>query len=213
MRKVILSLYWRSQVILVHLVSLQGSILHCIQGKQLRFIGTEHAFEENQTSSARADGAGAPGGPIGKALWDVRATLLMLGEGAWFDFGFYVHDFRFGGIAARTQRFGFYWNLDPALKFGAARLGPKPMVPAYAAMTWLLDGSTSMGVLPGLSGSQRGYRFRRDGRITAAVWDPAGASALVVPTGTVVCDWFANCAATTRKTVALGPQPVYLKLP
>lgn len=167
-------------------------------GRPVPFIGTEHGYQSHKIGNRE------------KAMGDVRAALIMLGEGAALDFGFYVADFWSGGDIARAETYGFYWNLDPATPFGSARISPKIVVPAYAAMTFLIDGATSEGPLPGLAGTQMGYRFRRGGRRIDVVWDHGGTSAWPVPPGARVCDWMGNCARAAARTLRLGGTPVYL---
>ena len=38
-------------------------------------------------------------------------------------------------------------------------------------MTYWLDGTTTMGPVANLSGSQMGYRFQRSGTTIVALWD------------------------------------------
>lgn len=167
-------------------------------GHPVGLIGTEHGFTSTGV------------GNLAKAQYDIRTTLMMLGEGARFDFGFYVADFWSGHAIDSAQTYGFYWNLNPKIAFGTDKLGPKIAAPAYAGMTWLLDGSVSEGPMAGLSGTQLGYRFRRGGREIAVAWDYAGSSRLAVPSGARVCDWMANCSSRPAPaTIPIDGTPVY----
>jgi hypothetical protein len=170
------------------------------------FIGTEHAF----TSLAV--------GALGKAQGDVRVSIMMLGEGAAFDIGFYVADF-WSGTVANDQGYGFYWNLNAGIIYGTDKAGPKPSVPAYAAMTYFLDGTKSKGALTNLAGTQMGYQFTNinTGLVIRVLWDYNTSSSYAVPgAGVSICDWMGNCLpetnTTSSSTIMLGPSPVYLVL-
>lgn len=167
-------------------------------GHPIPFFGTEHGYQSTTV------------GNLKKALGDIRTTLIMLGEGASFDFGFYVADFWDGDDPEKTDGYGFYWNLNPRIKFGTNKLGPKAVVPAYAAMTYLLDGSTSKGVLPNLLGTQIGYRFVRDATTIDVIWDYGGQSYFAVPSDAFVCDWMGNCATNRLNRVVIGAAPTYI---
>jgi hypothetical protein len=161
-------------------------------GHSIPFIGTEH---------------GLPSGKIGElkqALGDVRTTIILLGEGFKFDFGFYVADFWNTSPTETDNTFGYYWNLNPKMVFATDKIGPKPIAPAFAAMTYLLDGTTSVGALSNLSGTQMGYRFQR-----------SGTTVLALHSGSVQeCNWMGNCSSLTASngslSVTLGAAPVYL---
>jgi hypothetical protein len=86
------------------------------------------------------------------------------------------------------------------------------VAPAYAAMTYLLDGSTSQGALPDVSGSQMGYRFTRGGSTIIAVWDYRSASAYAVPKGAQVCDWMGNCSDNASAKTIVSAAPTYFVL-
>jgi hypothetical protein len=170
-------------------------------GHPLILIGTEHGY----TSVSQ--------GNLTKALGDIRTTLTMLGEGARIDFGFYIADYWDGPDPANDKGYGYYWNLDTRIDWGTGKLGPKIVVPAYAAMTWFLDGTESDGVAKDLSGSQVGYQFHRSGGgVIRALWDPQGSSPYALASGARVCDWMGNCAARTESnsTILLGQAPTYV---
>lgn len=152
-------------------------------------------------------------GNRGKAAVDTRIALTMLGEGAVIDTAFYIADYfdpREGpaGPSLRTQ--GFYWNLNASVGAGSDRLAPKMSVPSYAAMTRLIDGSDSRGTVPGLHGTQAGYRFVRGRTAIDAVWDYGGSSTFAVAKGATLCDWMGNCGPAAGATTALGDVPVYI---
>jgi len=170
-------------------------------GHPLILIGTEHGY----TSVSQ--------GNLTKALGDIRTTLMMLGEGARIDFGFYIADYWDGPDPANDKGYGYYWNLDTRIDWGTGKLGPKIVVPAYAAMTWFLDGTESDGVAKDLSAGQVGYQFHRSGGgMIRALWDPQGSSPYAVASGARVCDWMGNCSARTESnsTILLGQAPTYV---
>jgi hypothetical protein len=170
-------------------------------GRNIPFIGTEHGY------------ASASLGNLKKALGDIRSTVMILGEGAQIDFGFYAADYWEGSDPAKSEGYGYYWNLDPGIVWGTDKLGPKAVVPAYAAMTHFLDGTTSDGPIADLRAGQFGYRFHKpDGSTVRAIWDPDGTSTYPVDSGSLVCDWMGNCSARieSSSTVNIGQAPTYI---
>jgi hypothetical protein len=175
-------------------------------GHSIPFIGTEHGLPSGQV------------GELDQALGNVRTTIILLGEGFKFDFAFYVADFWNSSPSETDHTFGYYWNLNPKIIYGTDKIGPKPAVPSYAAMTYILDGTTSAGALSNLSGTQMGYRFQRDSTTILALWDYQAASSTIniaVPSsGMRECDWMGNCSSQTGSngslSVRLGAAPVYL---
>jgi hypothetical protein len=175
-------------------------------GHSIPFVGTEHGL----TSASI--------GELDEALGDIRTTIILLGEGFKFDFDFYIADSWNSSPTETDYTYGFYWNLDPNIDFGTDKLGPKPAAPAFAAMTYLLDGTTTSGALSNLSGTQMGYRFQRDSTTVLALWDYQAASSalnLAVPIESIqICDWMANCTNTTSSSgsigLTLGASPIYV---
>jgi len=89
---------------------------------------------------------------------------------------------RISGFSSPSETghtFGYYWNLDPKIIYGTDKIGPKPAVPSYAAMTFILDGTSSAGAHSNLSGTQMGYRFQRDSTTILALWDYQAASSTI----------------------------------
>jgi hypothetical protein len=176
-------------------------------GKTIPFFGTEHGLVSGQV------------GELNQALGNVREEIMLIGEGFIHDYSFYIADFWGSSPTETGNTYGFYWNLDPKVPYGTDKLGPKPAVPAYAAMTYLLDGSSTKGPVSSLSGTQMGYRFLRNGTTTLALWDYGAASSTVklpVASGSTVqlCDWMGNCSSTTGSngslTLTLGAAPIYV---
>jgi len=168
------------------------------KGRTIPFIGTEKGYATTDIGS------------LHKAMGDIRVSLIMLGEGASVDFGFYVADFEEGESPKINRGYGYYWNLNPKLNFGSDKLGPKISVPAYAAMTYFLDGTTSEGLLTDVKGTQLGYKFKKPNATISVVWDYGSSSSYHVPEGARVCDWMGNCAKTSQKEVTVSDAPTYL---
>jgi hypothetical protein len=182
----------------------QVSLVREAAHKQVPFISTEHGFQSEKY------------GILNQALANIRSTVILLGEGAQIVINFYVADFWNKSPQTGGQSWGFYWNLNPALEYGTNKVGPKPVVPAYAAMTYILDGSQSQGPIQGLSGSQMGYQFARGDTQILVLWDYMSASNVALIAGNdspKICDWMGNCAAAplrTSSTLKLSAKPTYV---
>jgi hypothetical protein len=177
----------------------QLDLLYAATGKHVPFIGTEAGLMSHIV------------GLNEQALGNVRNSLITLGEGGLIDFGFYTADFWPAADPSNLQSYGYYWNLNPRVPHGSDKLGPKPIVPAYAAMTYFIDGSISEGPVTGLSGTQRGYTFIRGSTRTMVLWDYNLSSSFLVSTKVKqICDWMGNCRASGKRFILLSPRPVYL---
>jgi hypothetical protein len=191
---------------LISNIRLQMQMAQNAAGHSIPFVGTEHGFASGQI------------GELNEAFGNVRATIILLGEGFKFDFAFYIADYWNESPTETNNTFGYYWNLDPKMKFGTDKLGPKPVVPAFSAMTYWLDGTTTSGPVSNLAGTQVGYRFQRNGTTILALWDyQASSSTVSLPAAAQsvkICDWMGNC--TTLATngdnlkIAVGPSPTYV---
>jgi hypothetical protein len=119
----------------------------------------------------------------------------------------------------KEKGYGLYYNLDANKNWGSDLVSPKPVVPAYSAMTLLIDGHKSNGPLDGMAGNSVGYVFERDGDVIAAVWDSQRTDApLDLPVGDApveVFDWMGRkLDGEVSNGVAhlkLGPEPVYVR--
>lgn len=190
---------------LVSNVRTQMQMAQAATGKNVPFVGTEHGLQSGTV------------GELNEALGNIRTTLILLGEGFKFDFAFYIADFWTKDPTDNTGTYGYYWNLDPNINYGTDKIGPKPAVPAFSAMTYLLDGSTSSGTVSNLSGTQIGYRFERDGTTVLALWDYQSSSTVTLPISAAtvkVCNWMGTCTTTAvsgkKLTVNLGSSPIYI---
>lgn len=152
---------------------------------------------------------------LGQARTLVRQNLIMLGEGYRFNFGFYITDYRWGD----ERGFGYYYNLDAGSPFGPKKISPKPVVPAYAAQSLLLDGCDSLGAIEWLGETTCGYTFVRGDEVVLALWDYGDqARTVVLPVGSeevTICDWMGNArkvkSSGGQLELALGIEPIYVK--
>jgi hypothetical protein len=184
-------------------------------GHSLPFAASEFAFT---SAGATGPGGGAePGNELGQALGEIRENIILLGEGSQFNQILGLFDFWINSPTETANTWGAYWQIDPNNPYTPTKIGPKPVAPAYAAMTYLLDGTTSNGPLTNLSGTQLGYSFQRGSTAIIAVWDWQASSStanVAVAAGTVqICDWMANCQSTTTSGslhLTLGASPTYI---
>jgi hypothetical protein len=142
----------------------------------------------------------------------VRSNLILLGEGYRLSIAFYYHDY------LCEAGYGFFYNLNPQINYGTDKIAPKPIVPAYAAMSRLLEGHHSAGVIDWLGQTALGYAYERGNEIILALWDYGDSPRTVtLPVGVpqvTVYDWMGNSRqAKTEKGVLrieLKPEPVYI---
>src|SRR6266403_480522 len=190
----------------------QMALATAAKGHSMPFLGTEHGY------SSGIHGSYGTGSELRQGLADVRSTIILLGEGFKVDFAFYIADYYAQSANSTTQDyFGYYWNLNPAINFGTDKIAPKPAAPAYAAMTYMLDGSTSIGPLTNLHGTQVGYHFTRSGKNILALWDYTANTTMDVPVSAAtakVCDWMGNCRTVAPNagtlTLKVGVAPLYV---
>ena len=167
-------------------------------------IGTEQGLSTHED----------PEQDLGQARALIRQNLMTLGEGYKFNMAFYIVDYHLAG----QKGYGYYYVPVPGVGWGPAKINPRPIVPAYAAQSLLIDGHKSLGRVGGLSATQLGYVFKRGESVVLALWDygeKTGSAALPVGRDEVkVFDWMGN--ASTAKApggmleIALGPDPVYV---
>jgi hypothetical protein len=187
---------------MVDLYRNQADILNEYVGHDIPRVGSEEGFATGEDK----------GKELEQARTLTRQNLITLGEGYWFNIAFYIADY------PGEPGYGYYYNLNPKISFGTDKVSPKPIAPVYAAQSFLLDGSRSLGPIEWLGPTALGYIFERDGQITLALWDwgikprkvtlPVG-----VPTVTVY-DWMGNPSSASSKNgmldLTLGPDPVYV---
>ncbi|PPK45413.1 hypothetical protein B0G57_105119 [Trinickia symbiotica] len=97
-----------------------------------------------------------------------RTHLIMLGEGADTTFIFYSSD-----PPDPPPGYGLFFNLaETKGGYGASHISPKPAAMAVAAMTRLVDGTTTLGYLDDVPTGVYGYAFQRlnGGKVVTALW-------------------------------------------
>jgi hypothetical protein len=140
------------------------------------FWGTEQGMMEYTASGLR---------PVQVAQVLTRANLIMMGEG--FDAN---HMFMFNDGDKDKERYGFFYNhTDMSTDweiFASGKVSPKQAAAAFAAVSWLLKGYKGAGRIPGLSGTNFGYKYTdtESSAVIYAVWNHAGTtSSVTINTG------------------------------
>ena len=173
-------------------------------GRDIPIFGTE----QGHATGGKVDDE------LTQALSNVRDNLISLGEGFKFNYAFYVADY------PGEPGYGYYYNLNPKISFGTDKIGPKPSVPAYAAMTYLLDGHRPVRTIEWLGPTVLGYSFQRGEDIVIAVWDYSDKPGKVtIPVGVsnvTVYDWMGNGrdvkpTAAGQIDVSLSAEPIYVR--
>ncbi|HEY3331864.1 MAG TPA: hypothetical protein VGK19_17665 [Capsulimonadaceae bacterium] len=156
----------------------------------------------------------APASELEQAQALVRSSLVTLGEGARFWFGFYIADM--GGQGG----YGYFYNLkNKDVVFGTDRTGPKPVAAAYAAETLLIDGHETVGAVDYLGDTALGYAFQRGDDVVLALWDystkPRKVTLTVGTKSVDLYDWMGNrksvATASGRLDVTLTQDPIYIR--
>jgi hypothetical protein len=176
-------------------------------GKPL--IGTEQGFHNDPFG----DSTGGRVNELLQARTMTRQNLIMLGEGFRLNMVFYITD-----IPGRWQSFGYYYNLLPKMPYGSTKISPKPVAPAYAAQSYLLEGFHSDGPLPNLAEGEYGYVFQRGNKVVLVLWtnsDGQNRIKLAVGADTVeIYDWMGNGsliqAANKKVSVPISQEPIYI---
>lgn len=174
-----------------------------IAGHPVKIYGTEQGKATNENTANE----------IIQALGLIRQNLIIFGEGAQINFAFYIVDY------LSEPGYGFFYNLNPNMDWGTNKFGPKPVAPAYAAMTYLLEGHKSTGAIEWLGETAWGYAFERGNDIVLAVWDYGDAPREVsVPVGVkkvTVYDWMGNPTVLDTPNgiakVSLTQKPLYIR--
>ncbi|GLU30559.1 hypothetical protein WKR88_00955 [Trinickia caryophylli] len=97
-----------------------------------------------------------------------RTHLILLGEGADMTYVFYSSD-----SPDDTPGYGLFFDLSSANgSYGSSNISPKPAAMAVAAMTRIVDGTSTIGYLNGVPAGVYGYAFQRlgGGKIVTALW-------------------------------------------
>ncbi|HEY3378351.1 MAG TPA: sugar-binding protein [Armatimonadota bacterium] len=156
-----------------------------ISGRALPIYGTEQGFSTGDD----------PDKELMQAQGVVRMHLIMLGEGARLNYGFYVCDY------PGEPGYGYYYALADKSAWGSKEIAPKQVAPAFAALTFLLEGTTRATPIEWLGDTAWGYTYERPGRLLLGLWDfSTTPRPIVLPVGVAqvdVYDWMGN-----KQTVA-----------
>ena len=140
---------------------------------------TEFGFNTNSAAGNRDTGRDQSGHDLDQARLLIRQNLILLGEGFSQGISFNTRD---NDRGEAVRQYGLYYNLEdnPAdpdyLAPRPTMLGPRPVAPAYAAMTWLLEGFVAkqswteelQEALEVLA-----YAYTQGAEVILALWDPA----------------------------------------
>jgi hypothetical protein len=165
-------------------------------GRDLPMFATELGFNDDGDRSQE----------ILQARAHVRSSLILLGEGYRFHMPFSTY----------LPGYGFYYSLQGGSYF-PEKAGPKSVVPAYAAMTFLVDGHKSAGAIQGLGMNAWGYTYRGPEDTIKALWSEETKQVTVAVSGdqVEVFDWMGNSkrvpSTSGRLEVTIGPNPIYVK--
>lgn len=143
-----------------------------------------------------------------QARYLVESNVIMDGMGLRMSIAFYIADFK------SPQHYGLYYNDINGLPFGSTELSPKPAAPAFAAMTYLLEGARPTGK-DDLGPAITAYRFIRGKTNILVAWTTDNQYALtrlsVQAPQSVVYDWMGNRVPTHHDTdIRIGPNPIYI---
>lgn len=180
-------------------------VLKTYAGKEMPMIGTEQGLSTDEDPAQDLDHARA----------NIRQNLITLGEGFRFNMAFYIVDYRLSG----QRGYGYYYNLTDGVRWGPAKIAPRPVAPAYAAQSLLLDGHESVGAIEWLGESCWGYAFQREDNVVLALWNyedkPRQVTLAVGVPEVKVYDWMGNArvepAPNGRLTVTLTAEPIYVQ--
>ena len=146
----------------------------------------------------------------------VRASLIMLGEGFACNEPFYGYDCN----SNCTGDYGVTYNLMmPKQIWGPTLVSPRPVFPALSAVSYILEGHKSTGVIDYLGDTVLGYSYAdREDHCVVALWDFGGKTPKVeIPVGQREIE-IADIMGNRRKvmpsdgsvTLKLSESPIYL---
>ena len=169
---------------------------------------------------ATEGGFAAPAsGEVEQMEGNIRVALMLLGEGYAFHLMFWTIDFGNDNYDWFDGDYGLNYNLELKTNRYSNMTSPRPVLPALAAATLLLDGKRPVTPIETLGPTAFGYAYAdRDDRCALALWDFGGEDHEVsVPVGreTVdVADIMGNvtrCSAQGGNvTLKLTGAPVYV---
>ena len=170
-------------------------------GKELPLFSTEQGFPT----------ARDPSKELLQAWCHIRSNLILLGEGFRIHIAFHSYDF------GAEPGYGFFYNLGTRL-YNPDKVSPKPVVPAYAALTFLLEGHKSTGPIEGLGEKTWGYTYRGPADTIKALWSEKdrNVSVAVECKQVEVFDWMGNGTLVPTRSgrleVMIGPNPIYVRI-
>ncbi|MCK6489137.1 MAG: hypothetical protein L6R48_12555 [Planctomycetes bacterium] len=173
-------------------------------GRELPLYATEQGYSTGEQEAKE----------LLQAQGLVRGQLIMIGEGCRLSFGFYTHDY----IMGNERGYGYQYNLDPRQNWNPAVTGPKPVLPAFAAMTRLIDGHRPVQAIDWLGDTAMGYAYQRGEQVVLALWDwggrPRPVDLPMAGPAVQVHDWMGNPRPAALRDgllhLDLGPAPLYV---
>jgi hypothetical protein len=172
-------------------------------GKSFQRFGTEQGWSTENN----------PANDMTQARNLLKEDIIMLGEGYRFNMTFYMADWN-----ASDTGYGYYYNLNSQISFGTDKISPKPIVPAYAFYTSLLEGANTQGAIENLGGSSWGYKFViPSGKHVIALFDYSTSASRTVDVPAAqaeVYDWMGRKTVVTvtngKLTLNVSTEPVYV---
>ncbi len=190
---------------LIEKIRIVKELMHKYIGRELLLTGTESGH------NAQGDTMDIW---LRKAWADIHHNLILLGEGFWLNVAFH------GGDQSRKPNentWGYFFNLDLERDYGIQKASPKPVVPAYTTLSYLLEGHKSTGAIEWLGKGVVGYAYERDGKVTLALWSHTPIE-IMVPTGVPqvqIYDWMGNAneqeAPGNMLTLTTRRDPQYIR--
>jgi len=164
-------------------------------GRDLAFYSTEFGYATEDFEPRERD----------QLRHILRVSLILFGEGFKALSAFVPSDYRLEPGFGYTYNLALIKDVDRKDDWFHNKTSPKPIYPAYAALTHLLVNSETLGDVPFLGETAWGYVFRKanTGRIILALWDWSGTPrAVKLPAGVPVVD-VVDCMGNSRtvKTV------------
>lgn len=181
-------------------------IMHSASARDIDIYSTEAGYQSEPTIDSE----------LNQAEYIVKSNVLMYALNLRLSMAFFVTDYPdrsgFG-----VNGFGFYYNCTPGTPFGARCVSPKPVAPAYAAMTYMLDGAKGEGEIAGTSGVKI-YKFTRNRNNILVIWNTEKSARYVDVPGagphSRVFDWMGNPieAVNTSGQIKVTRFPEYVEV-
>jgi hypothetical protein len=181
------------------LASIQGT-LQSASGKSIAIYSTEAGYQAAATNDSELE----------QADYIVKSNVIMAELRLRLSMAFYIADF------PKKSGYGFYYNCT-TIPFGAPYLSPKPVAPAYAAMTYMLEGAHGVGTQT-LAHGIRIYKFARDGDNILVIWGAHKSSDFVDIPGVnakwKAFDWMGNpiSAFNSSGQIKVTQFPEYVRI-